>query len=105
MLGQLLANASRTWDDKKSQDAADKIASSVNQKGHYGRITCLNKIIGFNGDGSGLLSNNSGSPDFGTSFLVRLGNNLEKFNQKVIDDAVELEKNKKETMRTQKQLS
>lgn len=95
LLGQLLANASRTWDDKKSQDAADKIASSVNQKGHYGRITCLNKIIGFNGDGSGLLSNNNGSPDFGTSFLVRLGNNLEKFNQKVIDDAVELEKNKK----------
>lgn len=90
----MLANASRTWDDKKSQDAADKITSSVNQKGHSGRITCLNKIIGFNEDGSGPLSNSNGNPDFGTPFLVRLGNNLEKLDQKAIDDAVEFEKNK-----------
>lgn len=94
LLGQLLANASRTWDDKKSQDAADKITSSVNQKGHSGRITCLNKIIGFNENGSGPLSNSNGNPDFGTPFLVRLGNNLEKLDQKAIDDAVEFEKNK-----------
>lgn len=80
LLGQVLANASRSWDDEKAQAVADEIVGSVDESSEYRLIPVLNEILGFNEVD---LSSGTpvGDPTFGTSFLVALGQELETIDQ------------------------
>ena len=50
LLGNILAAASRSWDEKNSNANAEKIVNSVYSDGHFGRITALNSMLAFNKD-------------------------------------------------------
>lgn len=73
LLGNILASASRSWDENTSKTNAEKIVNSVYSEGHYGRITVLNSMLAFNKDDP---DNTSPSKKFGTHFLVQLGNQI-----------------------------
>lgn len=82
LLGNILAAASRSWDEKTSNANAEKIVNSVYSDGHFGRITALNSMLAFNKDDP---DSTSPSKKFGTQFLVQLGNQLEKTDQNTFD--------------------
>ena len=74
ILGEVLANASTKWDEKKSQEIAEKIVGSVNSKSHYGRITVLNAIL----DGNDADHDHIDDLKFDKTFLVEMAKGLEK---------------------------
>ena len=74
ILGEVLANASTKWDEKKSQEIAEKIVGSVNSKGHYRRITVLNAIL----DGNDADHDHIDDLKFDKTFLVEMAKGLEK---------------------------
>ncbi|WP_167150226.1 DUF6571 family protein [Actinomyces sp. ZJ308] len=80
ILGEALASASTTWGDKKSQEVADKIVDSVNDKGHYGRITVLNAIM----DGTDSDGDHVNDLKFGKNFLVDMAEGLEKIDYNAV---------------------
>lgn len=82
LLGNILAAASRSWDENTSRTNAEKIVKSVNADGHYGRMTVLNSMLAFNKDDP---EKTASSKIFGTPFLVQLGNQLEKVEQGTLD--------------------
>ena len=74
LFGTMLASASHTWSAEETANIAEQLYASVNEEGHYGRITVLNSILGghdANGDHMNDLK-------FTTSFLDELASRLEK---------------------------
>lgn len=74
LLGACLATASTTWNDKESQEVTKKIVSSVDSRGHYGRITVLNEIL----DGDENNEDHVDNLKFSKTFLLEMGKELEK---------------------------
>lgn len=74
LLGTLLASASHTWSAKETADVAEKIYTSVNIDGQYGRITVLNSILG----GHDANGDHINDLNFTTNFLDELAPRLEK---------------------------
>ena len=74
VIGEILSTASQTWDKEKSKKNADLIIGSVDDKEEWKRIPILTQMMA-NHD-----ANRDGINDlnFGTDFLVSLGNAAEK---------------------------
>ena len=82
IIGEILATASRTWDEEKSKRNADLIIGSVDDENEWDRIPILNKMIG------GHDADRDGVSDlkFGANFLASMGHAAEKLPYQKIND-------------------
>ena len=94
MFGRMMASASKTWNDEKATQNAEKLASSlVNDRG-YGsaeRVSALNYMFGASNfvdvDGDSSTKDRGIGLEYGNpKFLVEMANRLEQFSYKLPQD-------------------
>lgn len=81
LLGELLAQASSTWDGAESQAASDAIVSSVDDPAEYTRIPALNAMMG----GHDADGDHVNDLEFGSDFLYAMATGLEGIDLEAIE--------------------